>query len=119
MWYHYTAYVFGGLFFANSLPHLVVGMVGRPLQTPFAKPSGRGLSSSTVNVLWGGLNLAMAYLLLWHVGTFTLGNFAHAAVAGVPALALALMNALSFGRFHSGNRPLEVQRENETRTSEA
>ncbi len=115
MWYHYVAYFFGGLFFANSIPHLVAGAMGRPFQSPFAKPHGQGLSSSPVNVLWGGLNLLVAYLLLWHVGAFTLGNLVHAAVAGVPGLAVTLMNATLFGRFNGGNRPLEVQRENEAR----
>lgn len=27
--------------------------MGRPFQTPFASPSGKGLSSSRVNVVWG------------------------------------------------------------------
>ena len=31
------------------------GLMGRPVQCPFAKPPGEGLSSSTVNVLWGGI----------------------------------------------------------------
>ncbi len=114
-WHHYVAYGFGGVFFANAIPHLVAGMMGQPFQSPFAKPPGQGLSSSAVNVLWGGLNLAIAYLLLWHVGTFTLGRFAHAAAAGVPALALALWGAAGFGRINGGDRPLQVQRENEAR----
>lgn len=115
MWYHYVAYGFGGVFFANALPHLLAGVMGRPFQSPFAKPPGQGLSSSTVNVLWGGLNLVIAYLLLWHVGTFTLGSPLHAAVAGVPGLATALTGAIRFGRFNGGDRPLEVQREDEER----
>jgi hypothetical protein len=115
MWYHYVAHFFGGLVFANSIPHLVAGAMGRPFQSPFAKPPGQGLSSSRVNVLWGGLNLVVAYLLLWHVGTFTVGNYMHAAVAGLPGLALTLMHATRFGRFNGGDRPLAVQRENEAR----
>ena len=102
-WYHYVAYAFGGLFFANAVPHLVAGMMGRPFQSPFAKPPGEGFSSSRVNALWGGLNLVVAYLLLWHVGTFTLGNFVHAAVAGVPALGSAVLLAQRFGRFNGGD----------------
>jgi hypothetical protein len=47
-WYHYVSYFFGGTFLANAIPHFVSGMLGRPFQTPFAKPPGKGLSSSTV-----------------------------------------------------------------------
>jgi len=32
--------------------------------TPFANPPGRGLSPSTVNVLWALFNLAVGFLLL-------------------------------------------------------
>jgi hypothetical protein len=51
-WLHDIAYLFGGAFLANAVPHFVSGMMGRPFQSPFAKPPGKGLSSSTVNVLW-------------------------------------------------------------------
>jgi len=59
-WYTYLAYFFGGAFLSNTLPHLINGVSGRPFQSPFAKPPGEGLSSSTVNVLWGLFNLAVA-----------------------------------------------------------
>ncbi len=52
-WYHYVAYFFGGAFLANAVPHFVNGVSGNPFQSPFASPPGEGLSSSTVNVLWG------------------------------------------------------------------
>lgn len=61
-WYHYLAYFFGGAFLANSLPHLGNGVSGHAFQSPFATPPGVGLSSSTVNVLWGLINLAVGYL---------------------------------------------------------
>jgi len=60
-WYQYVAYFFGGAFLANAVPHLVNGISGRPFQSPFASPPGQGLSSSTVNVLWGLFNLAVGY----------------------------------------------------------
>ena len=50
-WHHLVSYFFGGVFLANAVPHLVSGMMGRPFQSPFAKPPGQGFSSSTVNVL--------------------------------------------------------------------
>ena len=68
-WLHDAAYLFGGAFLANAVPHFVSGMMGRPFQSPFAKPSGQGLSSSTVNVLWGFANFVVAYLLIARVGT--------------------------------------------------
>ena len=69
-WLPLLAYLFAGAFLANAVPHLVSGMMGQPFQTPFATPPGEGLSSSTVNFLWGFLNLAIGYGLLRGVGDF-------------------------------------------------
>ena len=69
-WIDYLAYFVGGVVLTNAIPHFVSGLMGRAFQTPFAKPPGKGLSSSTVNVLWGGFNLALGYLLILRVGTF-------------------------------------------------
>ena len=38
-----------------------------PFQSPFAHPSGEGLSSSTFNVLWGFFNLVVGYLLVYRL----------------------------------------------------
>lgn len=102
-WYHYVSYFFGGAFLANALPHLINGISGSPFQSPFAKPPGEGLSSSTVNVLWGFFNLAIAYLLLCRVGSFSLLNTAQVVTAGAGILVMSLMLAKAFGRFHGGN----------------
>ncbi|HEY1415182.1 MAG TPA: hypothetical protein VGF42_04790, partial [Caulobacteraceae bacterium] len=67
-WLHDLAYFFGGAFAANAVPHFVSGMMGRPFQTPFAKPPGQGLSSSTVNAAWGFFNVVIGYLLILRVG---------------------------------------------------
>ena len=67
-WIHLVSYFFGGMFLTNAVPHFVSGVMGNPFQTPFAKPSGKGLSSSTVNVLWGFANFVFAWLLLLRVG---------------------------------------------------
>lgn len=69
-WLCLVSYFFGGAFLTNALPHLVSGVMGRPFQSPFAKPPGRGLSSSTINVLWGFFNLAVGYVLTCRVGNF-------------------------------------------------
>ncbi len=102
-WYHYIAYFFGGVFLANTIPHLVNGMSGSPFQSPFATPPGKGLSSATVNVLWGMFNLAVAYLLVVRVGRFELRNTRHVVVLVLGAFLMALMLASHFGAFHGGN----------------
>jgi len=101
-WSIFPAYFFGGAFLANSLPHIGNGISGRPFQTPFASPPGKGLSSSTVNVLWGLFNLLVAYLLLVRVGSFDLHNNVHVALAGAGVLLMAFMTARHFGQFHGG-----------------
>jgi hypothetical protein len=102
-WYHWIAYFFGGVFLANAVPHLVNGLSGYPFQSPFASPPGKGLSSSTVNVLWGAFNLAVAYGLVVRVGRFDLRRIWHVAVLGLGALLIALSLARHFGEFHGGN----------------
>lgn len=104
-WLHDAAYLFGGAFLANAVPHFVSGMLGRAFQTPFAKPPGQGLSSSTVNVLWGFANFVLAYLLIARVGSFD-PRAADAVIAvGAGVLLLGLVSARGFGRFHGGNSP--------------
>ena len=102
IWIDEGSYFLGGALLANALPHLVRGMTGQSFQTPFATPSGKGLSSSTVNVVWGFLNLAAAYGLLFWVGSFSPKSFDMAAVA-VGILLIGLFSARHFGAFHGGN----------------
>ena len=96
------AYFFGGAFLANALPHLGNGISGHAFQSPFASPPGEGLSSSTVNVLWGLLNLAIGYLLVCRVGKFDLRNTKHVVVLGAGIVFISLVAARGFGRFHGG-----------------
>jgi hypothetical protein len=104
-WTHLVSYFFGGIFLANAIPHLVSGQMGRPFQSPFAKPPGEGLSSSRVNVLWGSFNLVLAYGLLLQVGTFEVRNPAHAGAAAAGGLLISVFCAGHFGRFHGGREP--------------
>jgi hypothetical protein len=101
-WYHYLAYFFGGAFLANTLPHLVSGVTGQAFQSPFASPPGVGLSSSTVNVLWGFFNLVVAYLLVCRVGSFNLRQSRHVLVFGAGILIMSLLAARTFGPLHGG-----------------
>jgi hypothetical protein len=104
-WTYYLSYFFGGAFLTNALPHFVSGLMGRPFQSPFAKPPGAGLSSSTVNVLWGFFNLAVGYVLICRVGNFELRSTDHMVALGLGALVMSVISARSFGRFHGGNSP--------------
>lgn len=104
-WPHLVSYFFGGVFLANAIPHFVSGMMGRPFQSPFAKPPGKGLSSSTVNVLWGFANFIFAYLLLRRVGDFDLRSIACVTPFAVGVLLISLFSARHFGQFHGGNTP--------------
>jgi len=63
-WYHYVACFFAGMFLANTIPHFVHGISGDSFPSLFAHPPGKGLSSPTVNVVWGLANLVIGYILL-------------------------------------------------------
>jgi hypothetical protein len=102
---HLVSYFFGGAFLANAVPHLVSGMMGRAFQSPFAQPPGEGLSSSTINVLWGTFNTIVGYALVCRVGDFELRTTGDATALGVGAFLMSLVHARLFGRFHGGNSP--------------
>ncbi|HEX4195917.1 MAG TPA: hypothetical protein VHZ26_00605 [Caulobacteraceae bacterium] len=104
-WLDLVSYLFGGAFLANAVPHFVSGVMGRPFQSPFAKPPGQGLSSSTVNVLWGFFNLVVGYLLVCRVGNFDLRETKDVAALGLGMFLLSVAMARQFGRFNGGNRP--------------
>ncbi|MDN4572698.1 hypothetical protein DBB29_01475 [Pandoraea cepalis] len=105
VWLHLVAYFFGGAFLANAVPHFVAGVMGKPFQSPFAKPPGQGLSSAPVNVLWGFLNLVIGYALICHIGDFDLRSTRDAVASGLGILAIGLLSARLFGRFHGANAP--------------
>jgi hypothetical protein len=108
-WLYELSYFFGGAFLTNAVPHFVSGVMGRPFQSPFASPPGEGLSSSTVNVLWGFFNLAVGYMLTFRVGEFDLGSTEDVIALGLGILLMALLMARMFGRLHGGNAPGETR----------
>ena len=104
-WLHLVSYFVGGVSLANAVPHCVSGVMGQPFQSPFAKPPGKGLSSSTVNVLWGFFNAVNAYALVLRVGHFDLRSIPDVIAFAVGALLISLFSARHFGQFHGGNSP--------------
>jgi hypothetical protein len=104
-WMHCLAYFGGGAVLTNAIPHVVSGVMGRPFQTPFAKPRGEGQSSSTANVIWGFVNLTIGYLLVCRVGDFDLRSTADATAFALGMLLAALGLARRFGTFNGGNSP--------------
>lgn len=100
---HLVSYFFGGAFLTNAVPHFVSGVMGRPFQTPFASPPGRGLSTSTLNVLWGFLNLIVFYLLVCRVGDFGVRDTGDVLALGLGMLVTGLYAARHFGTLHGGD----------------
>lgn len=84
-------------------------MLGRALQSPFASPPFRGLSSSRVNVLWGLCNVAVAYTLLAHVGNFEPRRALDASAFGLglvlAAMSLRLKRGVISGTIEEWRRP--------------
>jgi len=101
-WLHLVSYFFGGAFLSNAVPHFVSGVTGRAFQSPFAKPPGKGLSSATVNVLWGFLNLVVGYVLVCRVGDFGLKVTGDATALGLGILVIGIFSARHFSQFHGG-----------------
>jgi hypothetical protein len=104
-WIHYASYFLGGAILTNAEPHFISGPMGRPLQSAFAKPPGRGLYSSTVDVPGGFPNFAVGYVLICRTGNFDLRSTEHIVVLELGVLFLSVMMARSFRRFHGGNSP--------------
>lgn len=104
-WLHLVSYFFGGASLTNAIPHFVSGLMGRAFQSPFAKPPGKGLSSSTVNVLWGFFNVVAGYLLVVRVGNFDLRSISDILALALGALLIGVFTARHFGQFHGGNAP--------------
>jgi hypothetical protein len=74
LWVECVLAFLAGAFLANSVPHFVQGICGNRFPTPFAKPPGKGLSSPTVNVLWGVFNLVVGYCGLIRSGLSSTPN---------------------------------------------
>jgi hypothetical protein len=95
----------GGVLAMNALPHMVSAALGRRFPSPFAKPPGRGLSSATVNMLWGFANLVAAWLLACRLGQFDGRDLGQSAALGLGLLAMGLFHARHFGGLNGGDGP--------------
>ena len=98
LWLHFVGWFFGGALLANALPHLLSGVLGHFLPSPFASPPFKGLSSPVVNTLWGLANVALSYVLLARVGAFEARSLPHAGVFFVGFSLMALQCARALGR---------------------
>ncbi len=94
-WYHYIGCFFSGMFLANVVPHYVFGVCGERFPTPFATPPGQGLSSPTVNVVWGLFNMIVGYVL-FEVGRVTRADRVSLVVFFVGAAAISIMHGQHF-----------------------
>jgi hypothetical protein len=99
-WHNYIACFFAGMFLANFVPHFVHGISGNRFPTPFANPPGRGLSSSTVNVVWALVNLAAGFLL-FQLGNLSSGNTFALLVFFAGIAAISLLGSVSFTKKHA------------------
>ena len=94
-WYHFVACFFAGMFLANAVPHFVNGVMSGPFPSPFSSPPGKGLSSPTVNVLWGMFNLVVGYILA-RAGKTSNSNTWGIVLLFAGALAMGIMLSYSF-----------------------
>ena len=100
-WYIYVLQFISGLFLANGVPHFVQGISGHWFQTPFASPPGVGESPPLVNVLWGFLNLAIGFALMWSFAPKGINVVAEWAIVGLGVLVAAVCLSRHFGRVRS------------------
>ena len=104
-WYIYLLQFVSGLLLANGVPHFVQGICGHPFQSPFASPPGVGESSPVVNVLWGFLNLAAGFALLFAFAPKGSDVIAEWSLVALGALVMAVALARHFGRVRLSNAP--------------
>ncbi len=94
-WYHYLACFFAGLFIANTVPHFIHGISGDSFPSPFSNPPGKGLSSPTVNAVWGLGNLLIGYIL-FRVGKVSQTNNWSLLTLFVGIVCMSIMLSIAF-----------------------
>jgi hypothetical protein len=101
-WSTYIAAFFAGVFLANAVPHFVHGISGDRFPTPFAHPPGKGLSSPTVNVLWGLLNLVVG-TILFRVGDVSTVDVSALAVFFAGVAVISTLMSVRFAGKHTSS----------------
>lgn len=99
-WSTCVASFFAGMFLANAVPHFVHGISGDRFPTPFAHPPGKGLSSPTVNVLWGLLNLVVG-TILFRVGDVSTIDVSALAVFFAGVAVISTLMSVRFAGKHT------------------
>jgi hypothetical protein len=94
---HFIANFFEGCFLCNCIPHLTSGLRGESFPTPFARPSGVGLSSPLVNFLWGTLNFMIGMLLVSYLPV-VIGINIEAALFMAGFIIIGIFNSCHFGK---------------------
>lgn len=97
-WYGYLIDALCGLLLVNGVPHFVMGVSGNRFQSPFGSPPGIGESSPLSNALWGYLNLAIGFALLWFFRPKADGALAGWIAFGLGALLAAVWLSKHFGK---------------------
>jgi len=98
-WYQYVACFFAGLFLANVVPHFVAGVSGNKFPTPFANPSGRGLSPATTNVIWSLANLVIGFVL-FRAGHLIAGEALSLLVFFAGIAVISIFSSIHFSHKH-------------------
>jgi uncharacterized membrane protein len=96
-WYDYIACFFAGMVLANAVPHFVQGISGESFPSPFSHPPGRGLSSPTVNVIWGLFNFVVGYVL-FRVGKVWRGDDLALVIFFAGIVAMSTMASVQFAK---------------------
>jgi hypothetical protein len=82
------------------VPHFVHGISGDRFPTPFAHPPGKGLSSPTVNVVWGLANGTVGYIL-FRVGEVSSGDNSAPGALLWAFTAISTMSSVRFAKKQS------------------
>lgn len=98
-WYNYIACFLAALFLTNFVPHFIQGVSGVSFPTPFSNPPGKGLSSPTVNVYWGLLNLIVGYLL-FRASKMSGKNWVAVLIFFAGILVMSIMLSMTFANIH-------------------
>jgi hypothetical protein len=97
-WIAYIVHLCAAAFLTNGIPHFVNGVCGRSFPTPLAGSGSTKLGSPAVNVVWGWINLLIAFLLFANIGPLYIGTPGDTIFVAAGVLVAGLLLAWRFGR---------------------